>query len=305
MLVAPGFFHARKRTVRSFLKDSIPKTKFELLMANLLFSERSLRLLTGALLILALTGCGSSSRLNYDTPQEAFEKGKEYFDQENYSRAIDYLQGAFDFGRTHQWAADAQIYLARAYRGNKDFLLAANEYTRFTQIYRSDDRVPDADYELALTYFDRSPEFDKDQTDTERAITQFRLFSSRYREHPLVLEAQHRIRELREKLARKQFEIARLYERRGMFEAAALSFDSVFDNYYDSIWADDALYGAMRMYLAYSEQSITARQVERLEMAIESYDRLIQIFPDSPIVRDAETLYLRINQQLEALQQGS
>ena len=73
----------------------------------------------------------------------------------------------------NQWAADSQLLLARSYRSNRDFLLAANEFTRFTQIYRSDPRVPDAEYELAMTYYDRSPKFELDQTDTERAIEYF------------------------------------------------------------------------------------------------------------------------------------
>ncbi len=261
--------------------------------------------LIGAALVFTLGGCGSSSRLNYDSPQDAFERGKEYYDQGDFSRAVDYLQGAFDFGRTHQWAADAQLYLARSYRGNKEYLLAANEFARFTQIYRSDPRVPDAEYELALTYFDRSPAFNMDQTDTERAINQFRLFSNRYSEHPLVLEAQQRIRELREKLARKLFDVGKLYEKRRLYQAAALSFESVFDTYYDSTWADDALLGAMSMYFEYGKQSVEGRQSERFQMAIDNYDRLIQIFPDSPVVKDAEALYRVINQTMEDLRQGS
>ena len=106
--------------------------------------------LCGILLIaIFLAGCGSSSRVRYDTPEEAFEKGKARYDEEDYAVAILYFQGAFDFGRTHQWAADAQIYLARAYRGNREYLLAANEFARFTQIYRSDPRIADAAFHIA------------------------------------------------------------------------------------------------------------------------------------------------------------
>ena len=65
---------------------------------------------------LMFSACGSTSRVRYDSPQEAFEKGKEKYDDEKYENAILFFQGAFDFGRTHQWAADAQLYLARSYR---------------------------------------------------------------------------------------------------------------------------------------------------------------------------------------------
>jgi len=104
-------------------------------------------------------------------------------------------------------------------------------FPRFTGVTRGS---PTAEYELALTYFDRSPAFDLDQSDTEHAINQFRLFINRYPDSELVLEAQSRIRELREKLAHKAFSVARLYERRELFQAAAVSYEAVFDTYYDS-----------------------------------------------------------------------
>ena len=159
-------------------------------------------LLIGASML--LSACAGSGRLRYETPQEAYEKGLALFEKGDYDKAAEYLQGTFDFGRTHQWAADAQLLLARSYRANEDYLLAANEFTRFTQIYRSDERVPDAEYELALTYYDRSPKYQLDQSDTERAIVQFQLFITRYRDNPLIEDAQARITELRGKLAQKQ-----------------------------------------------------------------------------------------------------
>ena len=45
-----------------------------------------------------------------------------------------------------------------------------------------------------------------------------------------------------QKLARKEFAGAELYERRELYEAAALSYVRVFDQYPDTRWADDALF---------------------------------------------------------------
>lgn len=261
-------------------------------------------LLTLTLAVL-LSACAGSGRLRYDTPQEAFNKGLAEYEDGDYDTATEYLQGVFDFGRTHQWAADAQLLLARAYRENEEYLLAANEFTRFTQIYRSDPRVPDAEYELAMTYYDRSPNYRLDQTDTERAIVQFQLFIERYRSNPLVADAQARITELRGKLARKQIHTAQLYERREYFNAAAVSYEAAFDRFYDTEYADDALLGAMSAYYEYAVLSIRARQQERLEKAEENYDRLIQIFPDSPLIKEAEAIYTNVRAMLESFETSS
>ncbi|NNF03247.1 MAG: outer membrane protein assembly factor BamD [Rhodothermales bacterium] len=253
-------------------------------------------------LLFAVAGCAGSGRVRYDSPEEAVTKGMTEYEAENYTKAIEYFQGAFDFGRTHQWAADAQLFLARSYRETEQYLLAANEYTRFTQIFRSDPRVPEAAYELAMTYYARSPSYQLDQTPTEQAIQQFQLFIARYPDHDLAADAASRITELREKLARKKFHSAGLYERRGLFEAAAIYFEEVFDQYYDTEMADDALLEAMRMYYRYAELSVRSAQMERLEKAVENYDRLRQIFPNSPHLKQAEALYLDIRSMMDRLE---
>jgi outer membrane protein assembly factor BamD len=252
-------------------------------------------------LIFVFAACGTSGRIRYDTPQEAFGKGRALFEQRKYTEAIPYFQGVFSFGRTHQWAADAQLYLARAYAANDEHLLAANEYDRFTRIYRADPRIPLAHYEWALTYYALSPTPELDQTNTKRAIEEFQLFIERYPEDTLAVNAQQRITELRSKLAKKQLETARLYERRELFEASALSYETVFDLYPDTPYAQQALVGAMRTYIAFSDQSIQSRQPDRLNEAIKNYDRLTQIFGDSPYLKEAEGLYEQARSRLDAI----
>ena len=70
-----------------------------------------------------------------------------------------------------------------------------------------------------------------------------------------------------------------------------ISLRRVIVEYSTSEWADDALVAAIRAYTQYAEQSVQTRKAERLERAVASYDRLLQIFPDSPLVKEAEELY--------------
>lgn len=260
-----------------------------------------------ALLVIStlVLGCSNAGRISYTTPQEAFGKGRALYEEGRYDLAIQYFQGVFSFGRTHQWAPDAQLYLARSYKENGEFLLAANEYERFTKIYRADERLPEANFEWATTYFDLSPESALDQSDTKRAIQEFELFMDRFPDNDLVNDAQEMIVQLRTKLAKKQFDTAKLYERRELHEAAALSFESVFDLYPDTEWAQQALVGAIRSYIAYSDQSIPSRQAERLQAAIKNYDRLTQIFQESPYLKEAESLYKEAQSKLDDLEEDS
>ncbi len=251
------------------------------------------KLLSITILAIAVfaVGCTGTGRLRYDSPQEAFDKGKDYYDRGKYDRAIDYFQGVFDYGRTSEVAAEAQLYLGRSYYNNKEYILAANEYTRFLSVYRNDPAAEMAEYERAMSYYEQSPGYQLDQTPTEQAITYFQLFLDRYPASDLKDDAEERIRGLREKLAHKEHAGAELYERRELYEAAALSYQRVFDKYPDTRWADDALVGAIRTYILFAEQSVVGRQQERLQAAVDNYQRLVQLFGDSPLLKEAERHY--------------
>jgi outer membrane protein assembly factor BamD len=254
------------------------------------------------LVLLFLTACGGSGRLRYDSAEEAYALAMREYERERWERAAELFRGTLSFGRATAQAADAQYHLAWSYYNSRQFILAASEFNRFAQMHRTDDRAAEAEFYRAMSYYNQSPGFQLDQTDTQRALDDFNLFVTRYPNHEYTARAEAKMSELRVKLARKQFESARLYERRRMHEAAALMFERVFDQYPDvSPWVERALVAAMENYIRFAEDSIEARQAERFELAVRNYERLVQLFPDSPYVADAERLRSQIADRLPAL----
>ncbi len=254
------------------------------------------------LLIAFAAGCSSGNRIDAETPEAAFEKGLALYERGKYDRSVEYFQHVFDFGRTNPAAADAQYYLAKAYYEDKQYLLSANEFTRFVELYRGDERVEEGAYLRAMSYYKLSPPYQLDQTDTLTGLTYIRLYLSTYPNGEHAAEMGAITEELRAKLAKKQVEIAQLYERRELFEAAAISFDQVLEKYPDSEYADDALLGALRNYKAFAEASIPSKQPERYQKAADAYDRLVQLFPQSPLIGAAESVYAGVRQALDRFQ---
>ena len=250
-----------------------------------------------------LAGCSGSQRITHSSAEQAYQKGMELFEEEEYEDAIEYFRGVFEYGRGTEWAPNAQFHLARAYEERGRYLLAATEYNRFTQLYRNNERLPEAEYRRALMYYNESPPYKLDQTDTERAISNFQLYMQRYPNDDRVSDAEQKVQELRNKLARKQFEAGELYERRRMYRAAAFTYEEVFDQYPDTDYADRALAASVRTYVEYADMSVRQRQEERLESAVENYNRLAQVFPDSPHLREAERQYERAQERLERIRE--
>jgi outer membrane protein assembly factor BamD len=71
--------------------------------------------------------------------------------------------------------------------------------------------VPEAQYKLALSYYELSPRAPLDQQYTRKAIDEFQSFVEYYPNNPLVKDAAEKIRELNTRLAKKQYETAKLY----------------------------------------------------------------------------------------------
>ena len=260
----------------------------------------SLRVFALTLLVALVSGCGGS-RAVPSSAQEAYTRGTEAFEARKYDRAVELMRATLDFGRTTEFADDAQLTLARAYRADKQYLLAGAEYTRFIEFYRTDPRVEQAAYERILAYAELSPSYDLDQTDTQQTISYIRLFLQQYgTTSEYSAAAGELLDDLTQKLARKQFESGRLYERRGLFEAAAIAYAGVLEKYPASEFADDAAYSRIRAQTSYALNSVPSKQVDRFRDALRLYDQFVTLFPSSPFLADAEAEYDRAYRGLVA-----
>lgn len=259
--------------------------------------------LLGLLLVAGLVGCSGGNRMSHSGPEEAYNKGMAEYEDEDYEDAIRYFRAVFNYGRGNEWAPDAQFQLAMAHRERGQYLVAANEFQRFQQLYRTDERVPRAQYERARAYYLQSPAYHLDQSHSEQAISLFQLFIDRHPNHELVSDAESKIAELREKLAHKKYDAAEMYEQRRMWRAATRTYERAFDQYPDTRWADDALLGAVRSYVQYADRSVESSQAERYQQAIDYYARLEQLFPDSPLVEEAKPLRNEAQRKLERVRE--
>ncbi|GAB5534022.1 MAG: outer membrane protein assembly factor BamD [Rubricoccaceae bacterium] len=250
------------------------------------------RLAAVTCLTVSLAACGGSSN-TVSSGQEAYDRGVDAFERGKHARAVDHFRTALDFGRTSEFADDAQLYLARSYAGSRQYLLAGNEFTRFVEFYRTDPRVEEAAFERIQAYAALSPNYDLDQTDTRRAIQYIEQFQREYPQSEHALGAAELRAELRARLARKQFETGRLYARREYYEAAVIALKSVLEEYPESEYADDALMAALENQVLFADNSIPSKQEERYGEAIQIYNQFISIFPSSPLIEGAEAQYDR------------
>lgn len=254
----------------------------------------------------ALISCRSQDLIRPgDTLEVAFSKAKAQYDAEEWSSAANAFETVVSIGRGTDLGQEAQFLLAESYYNNGRYLLAASEYDRYATFYPRSDRRELVDFKAAVCYYRLSPRYRLDQSYTRQALERFRLFNSRYPSSERVDESSEYITELRNKLARKQYESAEFYKRTSRFSAAIVYYDLVLDNYPESKWAEEALVDKIEAYILYADNSIPASQFGRYESAISSYERYLQLFPNGDNRSRAEDLYDRARGEIEEITDGS
>lgn len=246
------------------------------------------------IIVFVIASCRSQELIRPgDTLEVAFEKAYSLYEEERWRDAASAFETVISIGRGTDFGQNAQYYLAESHFNNEQYLLAASEYERYSQSHPNSERRQEVDYKAALSYYNLSPRFNIDQTQTHRAIEQFRLLLARYPNSDRVSEVSDKIDELRNKLARKNYEAAQFYMRTNRYNAAAIYYDIVIDRYPESDYAERSLVNQIDAYIQYANNSVTARQEERYHKAIESYEKYLELFPRGENRPRAENLYDR------------
>jgi outer membrane protein assembly factor BamD len=256
-------------------------------------------------LIVILSSCRSQELIRPgDTLEVAYEKAYSLYEEERWRDAASAFETVISIGRGTDYGQDAQFYLAESYYNNEQYLLAASEYERYSASHPNSPRRQETDFKAALSYYHISPRYNIDQTQTHRAIEQFRLFIARYPNSDRIQEASDKVDELRNKLARKNYEAAQFYMRTNRYNAAAIYYDIVIDRYPESVYAERSLVNQIDAYIQYAENSVPSRQQERYQKAVESYEKYLELFPRGENRSRAEDLYDRAREELARFDTG-
>ncbi len=203
--------------------------------------------------LLLTVGCAAFRKTQSHEPlgvDEAWQKAKSLFARERYLRAQSVLH---DIVLNYSGSAvidSAQFYLALTSFETEDYLVAADEFRRVLEQYPSSALVGDALYFEARCYYQLSPQYTLDQSNTNKALQGFQRFLEEYPTHALADSGYRYLGLTRSKLARKVYAAATLYYGLREYASAVLYADVVLDNYYDTPLAEHAQFLKARSFYA-------------------------------------------------------
>jgi outer membrane protein assembly factor BamD len=192
-------------------------------------------------------GCGSSETVVIKTADEYFKAAKAAFEDRDWLDAIKFFEVIKLQYPASQYADDAQYYLAEINYKRGEYYMAAYNYATLRRIYPQSEFQKEALFKTALSFYEISPAFDRDQDYTRKAIQTFSEFQVVYPKDSLADRAGAYIVELRNKLAEKYYTIAELYRNLQSIESSLVYYDAVIEEYPDSKFFEPAYYGKIEV----------------------------------------------------------
>ncbi len=248
---------------------------------------------------LGCVSCSKYSKLLKGTDNEAkYNAALEYYEKKNYDRALQLFDVMQAYYRTKPEGENISYLTAECYYYKKDYVIASSYYKRFVTRYPISKHAEEALYKSALCYYRISPKMTLDQSDSYTAINEFQNFIDVFPNSDKVDDANARIDTLRMKLEEKEYDICRLYFKMEEYQAAITSYETYLRDYPTTKYREEILNNMVINYYRYAENSVKAKQRERYELALEKYNTLCYVFPDSEYIPKLETTVAKIKENL-------
>ena len=186
--------------------------------------------------------------------EKSFRIVKEKYSRENYIDALTDLNRIILNYGGENGIDSVQFMIAKSHYHLGEYYSSSYEFIRLTENFPESKLVEESYYNDAECYYKLSPRYTLDQTETGKAISKYQLYLDLFPEGIFVNEVSLRITELREKLARKEFEAGDLYLKLDQPRAAKVYFSELIDKYYDTSYYPASLEKISQAYLEMGDE---------------------------------------------------
>ena len=253
--------------------------------------------------IICLLGCVSCSKYNKllkGTDNEAkYEAALKYYEKKDYDRTLQLFDVLQAYYRNKPEGENIAYLTAECYFNKSDYYIASSYYKRFVTRYPLSRKAEEAMYKSAICYYRMSPKMTLDQSDTYTALKEFQNYVDLYPNSERVADVNGKMDTLRTKLEEKEYDICRLYFKMEEYQAAITSYEAYLKDYPNTKYREEILNNMVINYYRYAENSVRAKQRERYELALEKYNTLCYVYPDSEYITKLEPTVKKIREKLE------
>ena len=242
--------------------------------------------------VVLLSGCSEYQKvLKESDVKKKYDMAEKLYNEGDYKRAIRIYEQIVPQYVGKPQGERLQYFYADAYYQSEDYYLAAYQFERFSKSYPRSDKAEEAAFMGAKSQYLTSPRYSLDQNETQKAIDRLQVFINNHSQSEYLEEANKMMEDLRGKLEKKSFEIAKQYNRISDYNASIKSFEIFFENFPGSLYKEDAMFYDYLARYNLAVNSVYGRKKERIASAKEAYNSLKNDYPESKYISRSDKMF--------------
>ena len=244
------------------------------------------------LLAAALVACSGKPAVKQPVQEgfnadSSFEKANKLIESKEYDQARALLLEIKNRDLTKKYAPLAQLRIADSYVKEEEPELAVAEYRRFLEIYPDHQYASYAQYQIAMVYFNQIEGPERGYGGAAKALAEFEKLKKDYPRNPYNELIEVRIERCRTVMADYEYLVGEFYRKKGSYAAAIARFQGLLRKFPDYKKEDQVLLSLGSAF----------RSSGQRDSAVMELNRLIEKYPNSPLVKEAHKELSSIEKQ--------
>ncbi len=237
-----------------------------------------------------------------------FKMGEELYNEGEFAKANKLFALIVPNYRGKPQAEKLMYLYSNSFYQMKDYYVAGYQFERFASSYPKSEKLEEASFFSAKSYYMLSPVYSKDQTETKEAIEKLQTFINLFPESQYIAEANKLVKELDFKLEKKAFEIAKQYNRISDYPASVKSFNNFAFDFPGSSLREEASFlkldSAFKLAINSRENKLTPNgiiplKLNRLNEAKEYYEAFKKTYANSTHIEEVEEMAVILQEELK------
>ncbi len=230
------------------------------------------------------------------------EAADKYYEEEEWQKAQTLYELIVGSYRGKKEAEDIYFNYAYTYYYLGRYLLSSYYFKNFSTTFGGSTKKEEADYMIAYSFYQLSPTYRLDQTNTEKAIESFQNFVNTYTQSPRVEQCNRLIDEMRLKLEKKSFEGGKLYFDLRQYQSATQTFENLLKDFPETPNAVEVRYMVVRAAFLLAENSFVERQQERYQDAEEKAEEFVARYDQGKFLKEVQNMLATTKKKLKQLE---
>jgi outer membrane protein assembly factor BamD len=250
--------------------------------------------------LVLLSSCSEYQKAlkNEDTAKK-YEVGTKMYEKGKFGKALRLFEQIAPSYQGKPQAEKLFYMYAKSFYAEKQYYPASYQFEKFASTYPRSEKAQEAAYLGAYSFSKLSPRYSLDQGDTFKAIDKLQSFIDNYPNSEFLPEANRIAKELREKVEKKNFEIAKQYNTISDYKSALIALDNFIADFPGTPYKERALYYKLDSAYNLAINSIPAKMEERLVVAKNAYASLIKFNASTEYKGKADDMLARIETDLK------